>query len=72
MRVAPPTELNKPEQIRIAGFSLMGIACMTSFLFGLWVYLHRNKDKVKARQPVFLMTFCAGTFLLALSILPVM
>jgi len=70
MRVAPTPELNKPENIVIAGFVLMGIVCITAISFSLWLFLHSDSRTVKARQPELYFVFFTGCLVLSLSILP--
>ena len=70
MRVAPQAELNKPENIRIAGFVLMSLLCLVAIYFSAWLFRHRRERNVRARQPELYFVFLAGCLALSVSIIP--
>jgi ABC-type glycerol-3-phosphate transport system substrate-binding protein len=67
---APPSDQYIELPLRLLGWSLGGISCMTSLFFALWVWKYRNERVVRASQPNFLWMLCAGTFVMAFSIFP--
>ncbi len=71
MTILPDTETNTLGSIRALGFVLVGIILSTSTAFAIWVFCNRKQRVVKALQPVFLITICAGVFIMASAILPI-
>lgn len=71
MTVLPSNESNHLGSIRALGFTLMGIILFTSTSFAVWVFCNRNQRVVRALQPIFLMTICAGVFIMGSAILPI-
>jgi ABC-type branched-subunit amino acid transport system substrate-binding protein len=74
----PPLEMPKLEQdfnlvplgVRAFIWSLSGLVILLSIGFALWTYRYRNKNIVRAAQPLFLFMSCVGTLLMAASIIP--
>ena len=58
------------QEVQILGWALSGIVMTLSLLFGVWAVLRRNTPAVRMRQPLFLGICCAGSFILASSIVP--
>jgi hypothetical protein len=56
--------------VRAVGWTLAAIAILLSAVFGLWTWLHRKKNYVRVSQPAFLCLLCAGTALMATTIIP--
>jgi 7 transmembrane sweet-taste receptor of 3 GCPR len=50
--------------------SMAALVMCVSVGFGLWTYMHRDKDVVKASQPIFLVQICVGTFIIASAVIP--
>mmetsp|Transcript_32071 Transcript_32071/g.59275 ORF Transcript_32071/g.59275 Transcript_32071/m.59275 type:complete len:1074 (+) Transcript_32071:111-3332(+) len=62
--------LNQIGVIRPAGWSLMALAVGLAGFFFAWTYKHRQHRVLKASQPMFMQLICIGTFIMALSIIP--
>jgi ABC-type branched-subunit amino acid transport system substrate-binding protein len=54
----------------IVGLILATIVMVSSVGWMCWTWRNRDKDIVKAAQPIFLWQLCIGTFLIASSIIP--
>lgn len=63
-------DMNYLTDIRPAGFTLAGVAMAASIFFAGWTWYHRRHRLVLASQPLFLWMLCAGTFVLASTIIP--
>jgi 7 transmembrane sweet-taste receptor of 3 GCPR/Receptor family ligand binding region len=59
-----------PTGMRAFCLSLSALVMCVSVGFGTWTYYHRDKDVVKASQPIFLVQICVGTFIIASSVIP--
>lgn len=71
--VLPPIEedLNLMSKgILAIGIGLGSLVLLQSIGWALWVYINRQKQVVKAAQPIFLFQLCVGTFLTAAAIIP--
>lgn len=71
--VLPPVEMELnlvPNYVLIVGYTLAGVVLLQSICWGLWVYVNREKYTITASQPIFLYQLCIGTFLIALTIIP--
>jgi 7 transmembrane sweet-taste receptor of 3 GCPR/Receptor family ligand binding region len=72
----PPEDLPPPKQIGIeheaiiVGYTLAAVVMVTSVGWMYWTWRNRNKDIVKAAQPLFLWQLCIGTLLIGSSIIP--
>lgn len=62
--------LNQLSGVRGFGLALAGIVWASSIVFAVWLVWNRNILVVKASQPIFLGTICAGTFVMALAVVP--
>ena len=58
-----------PTYVRTIGFTLLGITWATTGFFGVAVVYMRNDRLLRSAQPVFLLTVCVGSMILASSIL---
>lgn len=58
--------------IQLRGFilTLCGLAMLLAVGFGLWTWRSRTTHVVRASQPFFLFVICAGSFVLAATIIP--
>ncbi|KAL7529722.1 hypothetical protein ACHAXR_009329 [Thalassiosira sp. AJA248-18] len=61
---------NHIEKIRPAGLSLMALAMALSIFFSCYTFKERKHRVIRASQPLFLQLICAGTFIMASSIIP--
>jgi hypothetical protein len=59
-----------PKSIRAFCLSLCGFVMVISIWWILWTYMNREKDVVKASQPIFLCQICIGTFIIASAVIP--
>lgn len=59
-----------PPAVRVFGTLLGGSVMLISLLWLTWTLMHRNKDVVKASQPIFLCQICIGTFIIASAVIP--
>lgn len=57
------------QSIHILGLFLMSLALFISIGSGIWVFVYREDRIVKASQPEFLYLLCAGSTMVALSLL---
>lgn len=57
--------------IRALGWSLSALVIFVSVGFGIWTYHIRKREIVRVAQPCFLGLLCAGTILMASTIIPV-
>lgn len=55
---------------RIVGWTLSGVVILLSVGFGIWTYYSRQKTFMRVAQPLFLGLICAGSVLMASSIIP--
>ena len=55
--------------LRVFGWSLGGVAMLLAMSMGIWTFVHRNHKMIRLSQPLFLGMMCAGTFLMATSVL---
>jgi len=55
---------------RITGLTLAALCMLLSMGCATWVVVKRNSQVVRFAQPFFLQLVCAGTFLMALAIVP--
>lgn len=56
--------------LRLTGWALGGISCLTSIIMALWVWRNREERVVRASQPIFLWMLCAGTLIMGSCIFP--
>jgi hypothetical protein len=56
------------DSFQILGLSLMSLAIFLSLLSGAWVFVYRNERIVRASQPEFLYILCAGSAIMATSL----
>jgi 7 transmembrane sweet-taste receptor of 3 GCPR/Receptor family ligand binding region len=56
--------------IRVFGLALGAFVMLVSVWWMSWTLLHREKDIVKASQPIFLCQLCIGTFMIASGVIP--
>jgi 7 transmembrane sweet-taste receptor of 3 GCPR/Receptor family ligand binding region len=69
----PPLEksLNYiPLSVQVFALLLSLLACLASIGFAAWTIKFRKKNVVRSSQPFFLFMLCTGTFLMAISIVP--
>ena len=69
----PPVEMNLnliTTAILAFGWSLCGFVLFVSMFWMVWTLHYRNRDVVKASQPIFLCQICIGTFLITSAIIP--
>jgi hypothetical protein len=59
-----------PLGVRILGWFMCGVVVFVSIGWIAWTYKYRNKDVVRASQPIFLVLVCAGCCVMALAIIP--
>jgi ABC-type branched-subunit amino acid transport system substrate-binding protein len=59
-----------PSAIRAFCLSLGGLVIVMSMWWILWTYINRDKDVVKASQPIFLCQICIGTIIIASAVVP--
>jgi ABC-type sugar transport system substrate-binding protein len=72
-KVCPEPEeftLNQLTKVRPVGLAFAVIVWITSIAFACWVIWNRKRRVVKASQPVFLLMICIGTFVMALTVIP--
>ena len=62
--------LNQLTKVRPAGLALAGIVWAASIAFAGWVVWNRKLRIIKASQPIFLLMICLGTFVMALTVIP--
>ena len=53
---------------QITGFSLVSLSCFQSLCCALWVFWNRKERLVRASQPPFLYLLCAGSIMVAISL----
>jgi hypothetical protein len=70
MDVMPEPQFYTPGAVRAGGLSLMFIAVLLAAGCAFWVWKHRKNRSIMAMQPLFLISICAGCFVLALTIIP--
>jgi hypothetical protein len=69
----PPAEVYMnliPTATLVFGWSLCGFAIIASVFWMIWTVQHRDRDIVKASQPVFLCQICIGTMIISSAIIP--
>ena len=69
----PPANIDMnliPTSIRAFCLSLGGLVMVMSMWWILWTYINREKDVVKASQPIFLCQICIGTMIIASAVIP--
>ena len=69
----PPVEMQLnliPTAILAFGWALCGFVIFVSIFWIIWTLRYRNKDVVKAAQPIFLCQICIGTLIIASAIIP--
>ena len=59
-----------PTSILAFCYSFGGLVIIMSIWWMLWTYSNREKDVVKASQPIFLCQICIGTLIIASAIVP--
>lgn len=64
------SDLNELGNIRFVGLALMVVVWLTALGCAVFVLLNRNAHIVKVMQPKFLLTLCAGVFIMSTGILP--
>ncbi|KAL3922564.1 MAG: hypothetical protein SGILL_002138, partial [Bacillariaceae sp.] len=68
--VVPFNNLNQLGAVRIVGYVLAAIiVCLAAYCVW-WVYAYRRERVVRASQPMFLVTIAFGSFLMAMTIIP--
>jgi hypothetical protein len=69
----PPVNIDMnliPPSIRAFCLSLGGLVIFMSMWWILWTYMNREKDVVKASQPIFLCQICVGTIIITSAVVP--
>jgi len=64
------SNFNHLKRVRPYGLTLAGISMFLSVALMAWVFYNRNAAVVRKSQPLFLGMICAGTFLMAATIIP--
>lgn len=59
-----------PNSVLFFGLSLSILVMLISVAIAVWIYLNQTRYVIRASQPFFMMQLCAGTFILAATIIP--
>ncbi|KAL9186795.1 hypothetical protein ACHAXT_010515 [Thalassiosira profunda] len=70
VEVRDEEDLNQIDRIRPVGLTFMALAMALSFFFAAYTWKKKEQRVMKAGQPHFLLLICAGTFIMATSIIP--